>query len=151
MLNCGLEKKELWIYDEHYEKAMLTKDIYEMLVEKELTDTPITADSSERRLIQEPINKGIRRMRGSLKGSGSINQGILFIQGFKVYIHPRCENTVEEFNTYTFDQDKEGKWLNTPIDANNHIMDDLRYSLEQYHLGVEKKANTYKTLQNLGL
>ncbi|MEC3884592.1 PBSX family phage terminase large subunit [Halobacillus sp. HZG1] len=146
-----LENKELWIYDEHYEKAMLTEDIFEMLVDKELKETPITADSAERRLIQELINKGIRRMRGSLKGSGSINQGILFIQGFKVFIHPRCENTIEEFNTYTFDQDKEGKWLNTPIDANNHIIDALRYSLEQYHLGVEKKANTYKALQNLGL
>ncbi|MBX0358930.1 PBSX family phage terminase large subunit [Halobacillus sp. Nhm2S1] len=146
-----LENKELWIYDEHYEKAMLTKDIYDMLVEKGLDEATITADSSERRLIQELINKGIRRMRGSLKGSGSINQGILFIQGFKVYIHPRCESTIEEFNTYTFDQDKEGKWLNTPIDANNHIIDALRYSLEQYHLGVEKKANTYKALQNLGL
>ncbi|WP_079480576.1 PBSX family phage terminase large subunit [Halobacillus salinus] len=146
-----LENKELWIYDEYYKKAMLTTDIYNMLVEKGLKETTITADSAERRLIQELINKGIRRMRGSLKGSGSINQGILFIQGFKVYIHPRCEHTIEEFNTYTFDQDKEGKWLNTPIDANNHIIDALRYSLEQYHLGVEKKANTYKALQNLGL
>ncbi|MGP4061498.1 PBSX family phage terminase large subunit [Halobacillus sp. H74] len=146
-----LDNKELWIYDEHYEKAMLTKDIYNMLVEKELKETYITADSAEKRLIQELINKGIRRMRASVKGSGSINQGILFIQGFKIYIHPRCVHTIEEFNTYTFDQDKEGKWLNTPIDANNHIIDALRYSLEQYHLGVEKKSNTYKAIQNLGL
>ncbi|ELK47191.1 PBSX family phage terminase large subunit [Halobacillus sp. BAB-2008] len=146
-----LENKELWIYDEHYEKAMLTKDIYDMLVDKELKETPITADSAEKRLIQELINKGIRRMRASVKGSGSINQGILFIQGFKVYIHPRCEHTIEEFNTYTFDQDKEGKWLNTPIDANNHIIDALRYSLEQYHLGVAKKKDTYKAIKTLGL
>ncbi|WP_082234981.1 PBSX family phage terminase large subunit [Halobacillus massiliensis] len=146
-----LENKELWIYDEHYEKAMLTKEIYEMLQKKELLKAPITGDSAEKRLIQELINMGVRRMRASVKGSGSINQGILFIQGFKIYIHPRCEHTIEEFNTYTFDQDKEGKWLNTPIDANNHIIDALRYSLEQYHLGVSKKDNTYRALQNLGL
>lgn len=146
-----LENKELWIYDEHYEKAMLTKDIYNMLVKKGLKETYITADSAEKRLIQELINKGIRRMRASVKGSGSINQGILFLQGFKIYIHPRCFHTIEEFNTYTFDQDKEGKWLNTPIDANNHIIDALRYSLEQYHLGVTKKNETYNAIKNLGL
>lgn len=146
-----LENKELWIYDEHYEKAMLTQDIYNMLVKKGLKETYITGDSAEKRLIQELINKGIRRMRASVKGSGSINQGILFIQGFKIYIHPSCEHTIEEFNTYTFDQDKEGKWLNTPIDANNHIIDALRYSLEQYHLGVSKKDNTFNAIKNLGL
>ena len=146
-----LKKKELWIYDEHYEKAMLTEDIYKMIVSKGLLKSVITADSAERRLIQELINKGVRKMRASVKGKGSVNQGILFIQGFKVYIHPTCEHTIEEFNTYTFDQDKDGKWLNTPIDANNHIIDALRYSLEQYHLGVAKKDDTYNALKGLGL
>ncbi|MDQ0158816.1 PBSX family phage terminase large subunit [Alkalibacillus salilacus] len=146
-----LENKELWIYDEHYEKAMLTDDIYNMLEQKGLKESPITGDSAEKRLIQELINKGIRRMRSSVKGKGSINQGILFIQGFKVYIHPSCEHTIEEFNTYTFQQDKEGKWLNEPIDANNHIIDALRYSLEQYHLKTPKDNDTYKALQSLGI
>lgn len=146
-----LKKKELWIYDEHYEKAMLTEEIYKMIVSKGLLKSVITADSAERRLIQELINKGVRRMRASVKGKGSVNQGILFIQGFKVYIHPTCEHTIEEFNTYTFDQDKDGKWLNTPVDANNHIIDALRYSLEQYHLGVAKKDETYNALKGLGL
>jgi phage terminase large subunit len=146
-----LKKKELWIYDEHHEKAMLTEDIYKMIVRKGLLKSVITADSAERRLIQELINKGVRRMRASVKGKGSVNQGILFIQGFKVYIHPTCEHTIEEFNTYTFDQDKDGKWLNTPVDANNHIIDALRYSLEQYHLGVAKKDDTYNALKGLGL
>jgi phage terminase large subunit len=146
-----LKNKELWIYDEHYEKAMLTEEIYKMIVSKGLLKSVITADSAERRLIQELINKGVRRMRASVKGKGSVNQGIQFIQGFKVYIHPTCEHTIEEFNTYTFDQDKDGKWLNTPIDANNHIIDALRYSLEQYHLGVAKKDDTYNALKGLGL
>ena len=35
-------------------------------------------------------------------------QGVQFIQGFKIYVHPTCVNTIEELNTYTFEQDKEG-------------------------------------------
>ncbi|GGJ86042.1 putative terminase, large subunit - phage associated [Lentibacillus kapialis] len=146
-----LKNKEIWIYDEHYEKAMLTADIYNMLKRKGLLESPITGDSAEKRLIQELRNKGVGRLRASVKGAGSIRQGILFIQGFKVYIHPSCEHTIEEFNTYTFDQDKEGNWLNEPIDANNHIIDALRYSLEQFHLKKPKDNDTYKALKSLGL
>ncbi len=147
-----LKRKEIWIYDEHYEKAMMTEDIYKMLRRKDLLKASITGDNAESRLISELISKGVRRLHKSVKGAGSIKQGILFLQGFKIYIHPSCEYTIEEFNTYVFDQDKEGKWLNVPVDANNHIIDALRYSMERYHLGKGKdKKEKYKALQSLGL
>src|SRR5699024_214581 len=136
----------------HYEKGMTTDDIYKMLAEKELLKSSITGDSAEPRLIKELVSKGVRRLHRSVKGKGSINQGILFLQGFKIYIHPSCEHTIEEFNTYTFQQDKEGKWMNEPIDENNHIIDALRYSMERYHLGKGKgKKEKYKALKSLGL
>src|SRR5699024_17298 len=95
-----LEKRELWIYDEHYEYAMTTNDIYKMMVDKEVLQSPITGDSAEARLIAELRSKGARRLHASVKGKGSINQGILFLQGFKINIHPSCVHTIEEFNTY---------------------------------------------------
>lgn len=147
-----LKNKEIWIYDEHYEKAMTTQDIYDMIAEKQLLKASITGDNAEPRLIKELIAKGVRRLHKSVKGKDSIMHGILFLQGFKIYIHPSCVHTIEEFNTYTFDKDKEGKWLNKPIDANNHIIDALRYSMERYHLGKGKnKKDKYKAIQSLGL
>ena len=86
----------------------------------------ISADSAENRLIAEIRSKGINRIVPSLKGKGSIMQGIQFMQGFQIVIHPSCEHTIEEFNTYAFKQDKEGNWLNETIDANNHIIDAVR-------------------------
>lgn len=147
-----LANKEIWIYDEHYEKAMTTDDIYKMIADKGLLKASITGDSAEARLIKELACKGVRRLHRSVKGAGSVNQGILFLQGFKIYIHPSCEHTIEEFNTYTFDQDKEGNWLNDPVDESNHIIDALRYSMERYHLGKKKdKKDKYKAVQSLGL
>lgn len=147
-----LNKKEIWIYDEHYETGMLTDDIYKMLAEKELLKASITGDSAEARLINELVAKGVRRLHKSIKGQGSIRQGISFLQGFKIYVHPKCVHTIEEFNTYTFKQDKNGKWLNEPIDTNNHIIDALRYSMERYHLGKKKKRKgTYEALKSMGL
>ena len=133
------ENKRLYLYNEHYQKAMLTDDIVKMLKDKGMQHSYISADSAENRLIAEIRSKGISRIVPSLKGKGSIMQGIQFMQGFQIVIHPSCEHTIEEFNTYTFKQDKEGNWLNEPIDANNHIIDAVRYSLERYHI---KRSST---------
>lgn len=147
-----LSNKEIWIYDEHYERAMTTDDIYNMLRKKELLNSRITGDSAEPRLIAELRTKGVRRIASSIKGKGSIMHGIQFLQGFKIYIHPTLKNTIEEFSTYTWKQNNSGKWLNEPIDDNNHIIDALRYSMERYHLGKGKdKKEKYKALQSLGL
>ena len=134
------ENKRLYLYNEHYQKAMLTDDIVKMLKDKGMQRSYISADSAEKRLIAEIRSKGIDGIVPSLKGKGSIMQGIQFMQGFEIIIHPSCEHTIEEFNTYTFKQDKEGNWLNEPIDANNHIIDAVRYSLERYH--IQKRTQT---------
>lgn len=150
-LAVDLINKELWIYAEHYEHAMTTEDIFQMIKNNNMLDAYITADSSEQRLIAELRNKGVRRINASIKGAGSINAGIDFMKQFKIYIHPICEKTIEEFDTYIYRQDKDGKWLNTPIDDNNHIIDAIRYSLERYHFerkqtNINNKIRTAKRL-----
>ncbi|UXR79045.1 PBSX family phage terminase large subunit [Staphylococcus sp. IVB6227] len=144
-----LKNKRLYIYDEHYQKGMLTDEIKKMLIDKKLDNVDIAADygSGGDRLIAELKSKGINGIRKAKKGANTILPGIQFIQGFEVIIHPSCTHAIEEFNTYTFDQDKDGKWLNKPIDANNHIIDALRYSLEKYH--IEKKVKPKNRKQNI--
>lgn len=137
-LAVDLDAKELWIYAEHYEYAMTTDDIYQMIVNADMQNAYITGDSAEQRLIAELQAKGIKRIVPSIKGSGSISAGIDFMKQFKIYIHPSCIKTIEEFDTYLYKQDKEGKWTNDPIDNNNHVIDAIRYALERYHI---KKSN----------
>ena len=65
----------------------------------------------------------------------SVNNGIDFIQDFKIIIHPRCVNFITEISNYTWDTDKFGKKLNIPIDDFNHLMDAMRYALEDFVKG----------------
>lgn len=150
-LAVDLDNKELWIYAEHYEHAMTTDDIYQMIVNADMQNALITADSAEQRLIAELRAKGIKRIVPSIKGSGSINAGLDFMKQFKIYIHPSCVKTIEEFDTYIYKQDKDGKWLNEPIDANNHIIDAIRYALERYHIQKAKQdvISKIKTINRL--
>ncbi|WP_411842127.1 PBSX family phage terminase large subunit [Salinicoccus sp. HZC-1] len=129
-----VKNKKLYIYDEHYEKAMYTDEIYDMVINKGLEDAEIIGDGQEKRLISELRRKGLKGLKASIKGPDSIRAGVQFVQGFEIIVHPSCVNTIEELNTYVFQQDNEGNWLNKPEDKNNHLMDALRYSLEKYHL-----------------
>ncbi|EGQ3902564.1 PBSX family phage terminase large subunit [Staphylococcus pseudintermedius] len=123
-----LDNKILWLYDEHYEKGMLSDDIYKMIVKKDLETAEIKSEN-DMRMIAELKNKGVKRIVPAVKGPHSIMPGIQYVQGFRIYIHPSCVHTIEEFNTYTFEQDNEGNWINKPIDKNNHALDALRYAL----------------------
>lgn len=89
-------------------------------------------DSANPASISLIVRYGMPKAVGVKKKPGSIEDGIAFIRSFrKVYIHPRCRNTLNEFNTYSWKTDRlSGDILDTPIDANNHYIDSLRYALE---------------------
>lgn len=123
-------KKEIFIFDEHYQKAMTNSMIAEMIKYKGYEKEVITADSSEPKSIDEIKKQGIRRIRGAVKGKDSILNGIQYIQDYKIYIHPKCSNVVIEISNYVWDN-KEGVNINKPIDDYNHLMDSMRYALEK--------------------
>jgi phage terminase large subunit len=56
------------------------------------------------------------------------------LRGFeKIVIHPRCKHTADEFGSYRYKTDKiTGEIFPVPIDKNNHLIDALRYALEEY-------------------
>ena len=78
---------------------------------------------------------GLYRIQAAQKGKDSVNAGIDYIQDFKIIIHPRCVNFLTEISNYTWQEDKNGKKINKPIDDFNHLMDSMRYALEGYSLG----------------
>lgn len=132
-----LDNMEIFIFDEHYQKAMSNKDIANMIKYKGYSKERIVGDSSEPKSIDDIKRQGIYRLKGARKGKDSILNGIQYIQDFKIYVHPKCENTMIELSNYVWDT-KEGNVINKPIDDYNHLMDALRYSLEDIRLGGVK-------------
>ena len=138
-----LDNMEIFIFDEHYQKAMSNKMIADMIKYKGYAKERIVGDSSEPKSIDDIKRQGIYRIKGARKGKDSILNGIQYIQDFKIYVHPKCENTLIELSNYVWDT-KEGNVINKPIDDYNHLMDALRYSLEDIRLGgVKFNRNKY--------
>lgn len=124
------DMKEIYIFDEHYQKAMVNSEIASMIKYKGYAKEQIIGDSSEPKSIEELKRAGILRIKPAAKGKDSILNGIQFIQDFKLIVHPKCENTIIELSNYCWDT-KDGIAINKPIDSYNHLMDALRYSMEQ--------------------
>ena len=124
------QNKKLYIFDEHCQKGMLNDAIAQMIVDKGYGKSTIIADSAEQKSIEEIKRKGIYRIKPAVKGGGSIVQGIQQLLQYDIIVHPSCEETIKELENYAWDVDKEGTGVNKPIDAYNHCIDALRYSLQ---------------------
>lgn len=136
-LFCGLldlQNKQLFVFDEMYEKGLSNKKIADTIKDMGYGKERITADSAEPKSIDELKSLGLR-VKGAMKGKDSIKNGIQWIQDLEIIIHPRCVNFLTEISNYTWDQDKFGTKLNVPIDDFNHLMDAMRYALEKYITG----------------
>ena len=108
----------LYIDEICYNTAMLTTDIIKVLKDHDGAVETIS-ESADPRLIQE-IYRGGCNVKPVVKYPGSIMAGITKMLEYKICITKRSPNVIKEFKNYTWAQDKEGKWLNQPIDAFNH-------------------------------
>lgn len=129
------ERREIYVTDELYKKALTNNKLAEEIKNMGYRKERITADSAEPKSIDELYDLGLKGISGARKGKDSINNGIQFIQGYKIIIHPRCVNFLTEISNYTWAKDKFDKPINKPIDMFNHLMDAMRYALEKFMEG----------------
>lgn len=137
-LFCGLvdiSTRTIWVFDEMYEKGLSNRRIAEKIKAMGYAKERIKADQAEPKSIDEIHDEGIYNIRECRKGRDSINNGIQYIQDYHIIIHPRCVNFITEIGLYRWDEDKSGKKLNKPVDEFNHLMDAMRYALEDILTG----------------
>lgn len=128
IIKCGIYNDSLYMDELCYKTHLLTSEIIAELKQYKLHIYP---DSADPRLIQEISNAGLI-IYPIQKAQGSIMAGLTKMMEFKLCITRRSINIIKEFKNYTYLQNKDGKWLNQPIDAYNHGIDAVRY----YVLGM---------------
>ncbi len=135
---CGMvdeANKVIYVFDEMYKHGMSNEAIHREITSMGYVKEKITADSAEPKSIDRLRELGVSHIKGARKGKDSVNNGIDYIQGFKIIVHPLCVNFLTEISNYTWDKDKFGKTINKPIDDFNHLMDAMRYALESLSKG----------------
>jgi len=123
------KNKEIFIFDEIYKTYMKNEHIRDAIKYKGYDNQRIAADSSAPKDIDTLKDMGLHRIYGAKKPKGSVNSGIQKLQDYKIYVHPRCTNTIVELSNYVWQPDRDtGKPSNEPMDEYNHLMDALRYA-----------------------
>lgn len=131
-LFCGLldmEKRRLYVFDEIYQRGLSNERIYELVAGLGYAKERIVADAAEPKSIDRLRELGLRRIVAARKGAGSILAGIDMLQGLEIIVAPQCSNFLREIGSYCW-QEKDGRYLNQPVDENNHLMDAMRYAVE---------------------
>lgn len=126
------------IVNEHiYQKGLITAQIIDILRQNVDSRDIIIVDSSEPRLIDEIKKGGFPLARGVKKGKDSVNWGIDLVKQHRIIVPKSNTNLIEELYSYEWIDDGNGGVTNTPVDANNHLLDAMRY-------GVMEQMNAKK-------
>lgn len=133
----GIKDNALYLDELCYKTHMLTKDIIEMLKEVN-SDRKIISESADPRLIDEIYNAGFD-IHAVEKGPGSVKAGIDKMKSMQLFVTKNSMNAIKEYRNYKNKQDKNGKWLNEPIDDFNHLIDGERYVVLMELLGQNRK------------
>ena len=134
------KRKRIYIYKE-FKQSGLFIDVLADKLKPIIGNEIITADSADPRSIADLRRNGIKA-KGAKKGKDSILHGITWLQSHEIIIHQECQETIAEFSTYQWKEDKDGNVLPVPIDMNNHIIDALRYGLEEEMVFEDRSIRT---------
>lgn len=124
LIRCFIEDNCLYIDYEAYGVGVEMEELpklFDSVPESRLWK--IRADSARPETISYVARHGFNCVACE-KWKGSIEDGIEYMRSFKkIYIHPRCKHTIEEFQKYSYKKDRiSGDILPIVVDAWNHCL-----------------------------
>ncbi len=132
LVRCHIIGRTLYIDHEAYMvgcEITNTPDLFMQVPEAERW--PLVADSSRPETISHMRKHGFPKIMAAVKGKDSVNEGIEWLKSYDIVVHPRCTHTIDELTFYSYKTDPlTGKILPVLQDANNHVIDALRYACE---------------------
>lgn len=120
------KRKIIYAHELMYVKGLSTLEIHDELMRIGLNDSLIVADNSEPRLIDELCGEG-HNMIPCTKGADSVRLGISKMCNYTIIVTTESNNLKTELNNYIWNNKKS----NVPIDNHNHLIDALRYAVDE--------------------
>lgn len=123
-----LEGDKIGILELLYQKKILGSQYAEILMSQNIDpNVLIVADSARPEIIAEIKNKGFRII-GADKNAGSVKRGIDRVSQKQVIYNGK--NLKQEYLSYAWRKKRTGEILDEPQDGNDHLMDALRYAID---------------------
>jgi phage terminase large subunit len=132
LIRCDIDGNRLYVDYEAYQVGCEIVNLPELFMTvPEAEKWPIRADSARPETISYMRTHGFPKMQPCIKGSGSVDEGIQFLQSMDIVVHPRCKHLIDELTMYSYKADPlTNEVLPILEDKNNHVIDALRYACE---------------------
>ena len=149
LTRCFVVGRKLYFDYEAYQIGCEIDDIPVLfLTVPESEKWPIVMDSSRPETISYLRRNGFPKIMSSVKGPGSVEEGLEFMRSHEIIVHPRCVHIIDELSHYKYKTDPLTDMV-MPIleDKHNHCIDSARYSLEALRRAPVKQAPQVKHVQ----
>lgn len=131
---CGIWDNRLYMKQLFYRTGMLARDIAKELRPYTEQDIYVYADSADPRLIDDIALQGVV-IYPVAKPAGSIVAGIDKMKEYEMFTTSDSYDLNNEYHNYVWAKDKDGNYINTPEDHDNHGIDACRYYVLGHVLG----------------
>jgi phage terminase large subunit len=129
-----------YIVDEQLYQIGMSNRALANFIDNMETKVLTVADSAEPKSIDEMKLHGVS-VTPAIKGQGSLNQGIQFVQDQRISVTKSSVNLIKEYRRYMWQTDKDGKILTVPEGGEDHLLDALRYAFSNMRPGPTPKAH----------
>lgn len=134
ILLLGWKDGNVYILDEIYLFEKSTSEIVQEAIKRAIpTNKRMWCDSAEPDRIKEWKKAGFKWAKGVDKGGskGSVKAQIDWLKQRKIYVHPRCVNTIKEMQQWKWKKDERtGEYMDEPVAFQDDAMAALRYGVE---------------------
>jgi phage terminase large subunit len=151
LVRCHIIGRTLYIDYETYMVGCEIVNTPELLMQvPESEKWPIVADSARPETISHMRKNGFPKIMTAVKGPRSVEEGIQFLKGYDIVVHPRCIHTIDELTLYSYKTDPlTGKILPVLEDKKNHVIDALRYACEGVRRAAVTKPASFTPIANI--
>ena len=128
----------LYVHELLYKKGLTNQDIYNEIKNLGLEEEIFICDSAEPKSLEDMKRLGLY-CKPSIKGAGSVMNGIQIIKEYDVFASKQSKNLLQEYQYFIWESNKDGQTINK-IKQNgmDHLMDAFRYAVTT---GLARESN----------
>lgn len=143
MVRGYIEGRNLFIDHEAYQIECLVEETPALFLTIPGAETwPISCASDRPERVASIRNHGFRAT-SVLREKNSVQEGVDFLLGYRIIVHPRCVRTIEEFQRYSRKIDPlTGDILPILEDKWNHCIDAIRYMVDPVRRMAKARTET---------
>ena len=138
---------KIYVFNEFYKSGCQLDEVYKAMIDMGLKKSTVWMDSAEPRTIDYFRRQGINA-KPCIKGQGSVDARITFLQNHQIIVKPVCKNMIAELSNFSYEKDKltdkpiEGKYTHEW----SHAIDGLGYAFSDIYTRGRIKTMDKKVL-----